>query len=248
VPSRHSSSHIVAVSQPSTICPTRARVSLISSKYSTWYRSTFKPYRHDLTVPLCIHHVLPSSLCVSIMFYHPREYHLRSCRRSIQFESSYPNRGCCPRHWNLRKFFLLSEHPLEWLDQEDWVRKCNTSRVIKHNPILQGAMSPMHRRKSGMGDLEVFLLSTVLLSFLIHGQCVFQYFFCPLLQKSRDEISFKGGGGYNTSWYGSPNYLLVTLIRSLIKHQVPWLIKFWPNGRIQFNFQIETFKSKSMNS
>jgi hypothetical protein len=38
----------MAVSQPSTICPIRAHVSLISSKYPTWCRSTFEPCRHDL--------------------------------------------------------------------------------------------------------------------------------------------------------------------------------------------------------
>jgi hypothetical protein len=44
-----SSSHIVMVSQPSIICPIKARVSLISSKYPTWCRFTLEPCRHDLT-------------------------------------------------------------------------------------------------------------------------------------------------------------------------------------------------------
>jgi hypothetical protein len=63
---------------------------------------------------------------------------------------------------------------------------------MKRNPILQGMMSPMHGRKSGMGDQEVFLLSTVPLS-LICDQCIFHHFLCPLLHKSQDEVSFKGG-------------------------------------------------------
>ncbi len=46
----------------------------------------------------------------------------------------------------------LSEHPLELLDQEDRVMKHTTSRVMKHNPILQVVMSSTHERKSGMGD------------------------------------------------------------------------------------------------
>jgi hypothetical protein len=102
--------------------------------------------------------------------------------------------------WNLRKSLALelenvlfhSEYPLELLEQEDQVMKCNTSRVMKHHPVLQDAMSPMHRRKSCMGDQKVFLLSTVPLSFL--GQCVFHHFLCSLLHKSQDEISFKRGG------------------------------------------------------
>jgi hypothetical protein len=133
-------------------------------------------------------------LRVSIMFYCPREYHLRSRRWSIQFESSYPNRGGCPWHWNLRKSLFLFEHLLEWLDQEDQVMKRNTSRVMKHTPIPQGTMLPTHRRKSGTGDQEVFLLSIVPLSFLIRDRCVFHRLLCPLLHKSRNEISFKAGG------------------------------------------------------
>jgi hypothetical protein len=62
--------------------------------------------------------------------------------------------------WNLRKSIALElekvlfhfEHLLESLDQEDRVMKPKISRVMKHNPIRQGAMSPTHERKSGMGD------------------------------------------------------------------------------------------------
>jgi hypothetical protein len=39
----------MAVSQMSTICPIRAHVSLILSKYPTWCRFTFEPCHHDLT-------------------------------------------------------------------------------------------------------------------------------------------------------------------------------------------------------
>jgi hypothetical protein len=38
----------MAVSQTSVIFPSRARVSLILSKYSTWCWSTFEPCHHDL--------------------------------------------------------------------------------------------------------------------------------------------------------------------------------------------------------
>jgi hypothetical protein len=102
---------------------------------------------------------------------------------------------------NLRKYLTLefekvllhSKHLLELLDQEHRVMKCNMSRVMKHNLILQGAMSHTHRRKNDMDDRKV-LLSTVLISFLLHGQSIFHYFLCPLLHKSPDEIAFKGGG------------------------------------------------------
>jgi hypothetical protein len=33
----------------SAICPSRARISLILSKYPTWCCPTFEPYHHDLT-------------------------------------------------------------------------------------------------------------------------------------------------------------------------------------------------------
>jgi hypothetical protein len=87
-----------------------------------------------------------------------------------------------------------SEYPLELWDQGDRVMKRNTSGVMKHNPIQQGAMSPKQERKSGMGDREVFLRSIVLLSFLLRGQCILHRFLCPLLHKSWDKISFKSGG------------------------------------------------------
>jgi hypothetical protein len=56
--------------------------------------------------------------------------------------------------WNLRKSLTLelekvifhSEHPLELLDQGDQVMKHKISRVMKHNLIRQGAMSPTHER------------------------------------------------------------------------------------------------------
>jgi hypothetical protein len=50
------------------------------------------------------------------------------------------------------KVLFHSEHPIELMDQEDRIMEHNTMRVMKHNPILQGAMSPMHGRESGMYD------------------------------------------------------------------------------------------------
>jgi hypothetical protein len=107
--------------------------------------------------------------------------------------------------WNLRKPFFHSEQPLELLDQEDQLMKCNTSRVIEHNPIQQYAMPPMHQRESGTVDREVFFLSTVPLSFLLSDQLILHHFLCPLLRKSQDEISFRGED-CNTPCYKNANY------------------------------------------
>jgi hypothetical protein len=88
------------------------------------------------------------------------------------------------------------------MDQEDQVKKHNTSRVVKHNPILQGAMSSMHGRKSGMGDREDPLLSTVLIpNILLTTQLMHRLSFLVLPpSKSQDKIFFKGEG-YNTPCY-----------------------------------------------
>jgi hypothetical protein len=51
----------------------------------------------------------------------------------------------------LKKVLFHSEYPIE-LDEKDGVMKRNTSRVMEYNLLLQGSMSPMHRRKSDMDD------------------------------------------------------------------------------------------------
>jgi hypothetical protein len=63
---------------------------------------------------------------------------------------------------------------------------------MKHNPILRGAMSSMHGRKSGMDDREVLLLSTVLITDILFTtrSMHLSLFLCSLLV----EISFKGEG------------------------------------------------------
>jgi hypothetical protein len=62
-------------------------------------------------------HVIMISPClyVSIMFYHPREYHLRSSRWAIQFGSSYPNREVVLDIgiWE-SSFFFLSIRSSDW--------------------------------------------------------------------------------------------------------------------------------------
>jgi hypothetical protein len=83
-----------------------------------------------------IHHVLSSKRISSSMA--PMIDPIQNLRESLTLE--------------LEKVLFHSEHLLESLDQEDRIMKPKTSRVMNHNPILQGAMSHTHRRKSGMGD------------------------------------------------------------------------------------------------
>jgi hypothetical protein len=59
------------------------------------------------------------------------------------------------------KVLFHSECLLELLHQEGRVMKQNTRRVMKHNPILQGAMLSTHGTKTGMGNREDFLFSSV---------------------------------------------------------------------------------------
>jgi hypothetical protein len=87
------------------------------------------------------------------------------------------------------------------MDQEDRVMRRNTSRVVKHNPILQGAMLSMHGRKSGMDDREHLLSSVPIPEILLATRSMYRSsFLVPSPSKSRDEISFKGEG-YNISCY-----------------------------------------------
>jgi hypothetical protein len=66
------------------------------------------------------------------------------------------------------KVLFHSEHPIELMDQKDRVMEHNIRRVLKHNPILWGAMSPMRGKKSCMGSREAFLLSTDPISVTSH--------------------------------------------------------------------------------
>jgi hypothetical protein len=80
---------------------------------------------------------------------------------------------------------------------------------MKHNPILQGAMLSTHGTKSGMGNREDFLFSSVSIFHpLFFGpKASFIILLCaPSFHKSRDEISFKGEGR-NTPYYKFFNYL-----------------------------------------
>jgi hypothetical protein len=114
---------------------------------------------------------------------------------------------------------FLSELLLELLNQEDRVMRCHTSRVMKCNQILQGAMPPTHRRKGGMGDWEVPLHLIILITSLLHNQRVLHRFLCfppPFINLGARFIL--RGEGCKTPCYGSPNYPQITFIRGLIVH------------------------------
>jgi hypothetical protein len=53
------------------------------------------------------------------------------------------------------KVLFHSEYLIDLMDQKDRVMEHNTRRVMKHNLILQCAMSLMHRRKSCLRNREV---------------------------------------------------------------------------------------------
>jgi hypothetical protein len=82
-----------------------------------------------------------------------------------------------------------------------------TTRVMKHNMILNGEMAPMHRREGCMKDQEFFSFFQLPQYPISSGYLVSPLFIIsctppPLLRNSRDEISFKGEG-CNTLCYGS---------------------------------------------
>jgi hypothetical protein len=111
----------------------------------------------DFVYPSC------STIQENIIFDHTNDW--------FSFGSSYPNWGMSSLTLEFEKVFH-SEHLIE-LDQEDWVMERNTSRVMKHNLILQEAMSPTHERKSCIGNRGIFLLSIVSISSFLHGQCIY---------------------------------------------------------------------------
>jgi hypothetical protein len=148
-----------------------------------------------------------SCLHVSILFGHLREYHLRSHRWSIPFESSYPDGGLLPLTLGYEKVLFHSEHPLKLLDQEDRVMKSDTSRVMKHNSILPGGMSPTHERKICMGDWKVFFLPSLPISSFLHDRCILRHFLCSPAFVNLGTIFLLRGGGYNTPCYDFTNHL-----------------------------------------
>jgi hypothetical protein len=145
-------------------------------------------HQYDLTVTSCIHHVplskrissLIAPMIDSVWEFLPW-WEMSSL--TLEFE----------------KDLYHFEYPIELMDQEDRVMEHNTRRVMKHIRILQGAMSPMHRRKGCLRNWEVFILPTTSISSFIRSQCIVHHFLCPL-HKYRDEISYKGEGCHTPSY------------------------------------------------
>jgi hypothetical protein len=151
------------------------------------------PCRHDLIVPSCIHLVRLSKRGSSLI--------------TLRIDSLWkflPGRVRLSSILEFEKAIFHSEYPLELLHQEDRVMEHNTRRAMKHSSILHGMMLPTHERKSGMGGREVFRLSTVPLSFLIRGQCIFYRFLCPSFINIGMRFLLRGKG-CNTPCYKNPN-------------------------------------------
>jgi hypothetical protein len=131
---------------------------------------------------------------VSILFYYPRECHLRSHQSSFQSRSLYPEGRCPPSTSELQEVIFNPGHVTKLSGQEDHVTKHNPRRVVRNRQILQGTLPPTRMGEEKLhGDREVFLGSIVPKSSALHGQCIYHRFLCPL-RKSQDEISFKRGG------------------------------------------------------
>jgi hypothetical protein len=162
----------------------------------------YAPCQYDLTMTSCIHPVLLSWRISSLI--------VPMIDSVWKFLSYW---GMLSLTLEFGKVPLHFEHPLQLLDQEDWVMKCNTSIVKKHTLILQGAMSPTHGRKSYIGDQKVFLLLTILISSFHHDQYILHCFLCsPFFHIARDEISLRG-----RAVTPRVTKTLITLVRFLTK-------------------------------
>jgi hypothetical protein len=105
------------------------------------------------------------------------------------------------------KVLFHSEYPIKLMGQEDRVMEHNTRRVMKHNLILQGAMSLMHGRKSCMGNREVsfFQRSRYLRFSVINASFIVSCSLSPFINlKMRFLLR---GKGCNTLCYKILNHL-----------------------------------------
>jgi hypothetical protein len=157
-------------------------------------------------------------LCVSILFYHPREYHLWSCQWSIQFGCSYPIGGMSFLTLELEKVLFHLEHQIV-LDQEDGVLKRNTTeswsttrfyKVLCH-PLMEGKVA-WEIEKSSSFRLSRYPSSyTVNASFTVSCAPSFINLGMRILLRRRTVTPY-----VRTS--------LIIFIKALIKNQIPWLI------------------------
>jgi hypothetical protein len=106
----------------------------------------------------------------------------------------------------MRRFISLYELPLELLNQEDQMMKCNTSGVMEHSSTLQGAMSHAHESKSCLGDQVVYsvqLSSILWSSWPMHPSS----FSCAPSFVNLGMRFLLRGEGCNTPCYAFHNYL-----------------------------------------
>jgi hypothetical protein len=155
-------------------CPNSALLSSNSNKYPPpWCPFIFSRVTLILHSTLCIHPIRLSKRMSSPI-----------APRINSFWKFLPQWALSSLKLEFEKVLFHFEHLIELMDQEDRVMEHNTRRVMKYNPILQGAISFMHRSKSCMGNQELFLLSVVPISSFLCSQCSFHRFLCPLLRKS----------------------------------------------------------------
>jgi hypothetical protein len=98
-----------------SLCPIGTRASPMLSKYPTWCRATFEPWRHDLTCVL----VYPPWSIIQMSSVSDR------VRSSFRSRSLYPDRRCLLSTSALQEVIFDPEHLTKLLGQEDQVMKCN---------------------------------------------------------------------------------------------------------------------------
>jgi hypothetical protein len=135
---------------------------------------------------------------ISLLFYYPREGHLRSRRLSLQFRSSYAKGEMLASALDLETILLHLEYPMKMSDWEGQVMNA-TWPDSATGSVTHAWKEKLHGRpwRSSSRLSRYLLVSTTNASFII--------FLCsPSFRKSRDEISFKGEG-CNIPCYGNPN-------------------------------------------
>jgi hypothetical protein len=174
-------------------------------------------------VPSCI----PLGALIALVNHHGRSntrwwcpFHSMPCQYDLTCDFVYPS---CPiiqeniifnsanyrSSLEFEKVIFYSKHPLKLMNREDRVMKCDTSRFMEYNLILQDIMSSMHGRKIDIDNWYILLLATISIPFLRHAQCIFHHFFYPppphpsfINLRMR---FFLRGEGSNTPCHQNPN-------------------------------------------
>jgi hypothetical protein len=125
---------------------------------------------------------------ISLLFYYPREGHLRSRRWSLPFRSPYTKSEMSALALDLETGLLHPEYPMKMSDWE--------GQVMNATWLDSATGSVTHTRKEklhGRPWRSSFRLSRYPLVSMTNAS--FIVFLCsPSFRKSQDDISFKGGG------------------------------------------------------